>query len=279
MKQVRLYERPQEFAEMMVGHLSGSLGTQVRLREDEPLLLEFCMDSGQKEKTVISLHDPYHTYMAGGDLNTAVDYLNQVIRTSNFIHSNKDYGYLDANYIFPALRDERYVEGVSRDSAILSDAHLPGLRVVYLEIKDGVTKIISEALLEHNPKLKEEHIRKLAYANLKAAGWQQPQMSLTVPFRKSCTVEVFMDHPHPIEGQFFLKEWKRHMPSSFAIAFTNRMNMMMMHSTERIDSVERAKQLIDKTRFREMVKRSYYLMPSPVSQNIYWVHNGEARLL
>lgn len=280
MKQARLYETPEQFAEMMMGRLSEGLGACVAQRGEEPLLLEIQMDSGRpEEKAVISLHDVYHTYMASGDLNIAVEHLNNVIRTSNFTRSMQDRCILDTKYIYPAVRNERYVEEAGGEYEFLSDAFLPGLRIVYLEIKDEITKIINKSLLEQNPVLNEENVRTLAFANLKAAGWQKPRMRLKVPFRMSCTVDVYMEHPHPIECQFLLPAWKRHMPTHCVIAFTNRMTMMVMHSTERMDTLERAMRLVEKTRFRDVVKRSVHFMPGPVSPNIYWVHNGAAQLM
>ncbi|MDG0792976.1 hypothetical protein OMP38_20470 [Cohnella ginsengisoli] len=63
MKQARLYDQPEQFAEMMKRHLAASLQIDVRLTEGEPLLLEMDDKIG---KSQVSLHDTYRTYMAGG---------------------------------------------------------------------------------------------------------------------------------------------------------------------------------------------------------------------
>lgn len=282
MRAARLYDAPEQFAEMMMMHLGESLSVQVENTVEEPLLLMINLDPNDPaNKVQVSLHNTYQTYMASGDMNAAVDNLNDTIRLTNYMQTKKDeIVKLDSAYIYPAIRDERYVEEAGRDVKFISDPYLPGLRVIYLEIKDECSKIISEASLEHNPRLTVEKIKHLAYRNLRTAGWQSPRLSLEVPLRPSCTVEVFMDNSHPIECQFLLPEMaKRNMPSSCLIAFTNRKYAMMMYSTEQMDTMAQARRLADKSKFREVVKRSFYIMPNPVSEQIYWIKDGEAKLL
>jgi len=282
MRSVRLYDNPEHFAEMMMRQLSESLNVVVRQREGEPLLLDVELNPDDPNETAqISLHNTYRTYRVGGDLNAAVDYLNNIVRTSNYLRSKKgDVRKLDSAYIFPAIRDERYVDEAGIDSPFLSEAYLPGLRVIFLEIKDGCSKIVNRSVLESNPRLTEEKVRRLAYRNLRAAGWQPSRLSLESPFRKSCIVEVFLDNPHPIECQFLLPELSiSHMPDNCVIAYTNRKCTMLMHSRERMETMAQARRLVDRSRFREVVKRSYYLMPSPVSLQLYWINNGKAELL
>ncbi|WP_217598097.1 hypothetical protein, partial [Cohnella sp. GbtcB17] len=74
-----MYDQPEQFAEMMKRHLAGSLQIEVRMTEGEPLLLEMDDKIGEAQ---VSLHNTYQTYMAGGDLNAAVDYLNDIVRRS-----------------------------------------------------------------------------------------------------------------------------------------------------------------------------------------------------
>jgi hypothetical protein len=281
MRPVRLYDAPEQFAEMMMKHLSESMNVPVRMLE-EPLLLEINLDPNDpKELVRVSLHNTFRTYMAGGDMNTAIDYLNNMIRCTDFVRMKKgEVVKLDAAYIYPAIRDERYVKEAGKDVHFISDAYLPGLNVIYLEIKDGCTKIITEASLESNPRLTVEKVKHLAYRNLRAAGWQSSRLSLKSPFRESCSIEVYMDNSHPIECQFLLPEMARYnLPQSCLVAYTNRMTAMIMHSNERMETLSQVMRLAEKSKFRDVVKQSCLLKPNPVSEQIYWINKGEAKLL
>lgn len=201
MKQARLYDQPEQFAEMMKRHLAASLQIDVRLTEGEPLLLEMDDKIG---KSQVSLHDTYRTYMAGGDLNAAVDYLNDIVRSSKIAGEKKDeVAILDPDYIYPALRDEAYAEATRKQAGGLSAERLPGLREMYLEIKDELTKVITAGMLELNPDLREDELRKIAYRNLRRAGWQEPRMRLPT-LLDSCRLEVYMHDTHPAECQFWI---------------------------------------------------------------------------
>ncbi len=281
MRPARLYDAPEQFAEMMMKHLSESMNVLVR-KTEEPLLLEINLNpSDPKEKIQVSLHNTFRTYMVSGDMNTAVDYLNNTIRCTDLVRTKKsDVAKLDSAYIFPAIRDKRYVEEAGRESKFVSEAYLPGLNVIYLEIKDSCSKIITEASLEYNPRLTEERVKHLAYRNLRAAGWQSSRLTVQSPFRKSCYIEIFMDNSHPIECQFLLPEMAtRNLPKSCLIAYTNRKTAMIMHSDERMETLSQVMCLADKARFRDVVKRSCLFMPNPVSEQIYWINYGEAKLL
>ncbi|MCD9020241.1 DUF1444 family protein [Cohnella silvisoli] len=281
MRPVRLYDELVQFAEMMMRHLSESMDVTVRQKEEEPLLLEISLKpNNPEEKVQVSLHNTFRTYMAGGDLNAAVDYLNSIIRCSQLVRTKSDVAKLDPAYIFPAIRDERYVKEAAENSPFLSEEYLPGLRVIYIEIKDSCSKIVNEAILSHNPRLTVERVKRLAYRNLRSAGWQPSRLSLQSPFHKSCYVEVFMDNSHPVECQFLLPDMaSRNLPRNCVIAYTNRKNALMMRSEERMETIAQALRLVEKSRFRDVVKRSCNLLPSPVSERIYWISNGEARLL
>ncbi|RIX60096.1 hypothetical protein D3P08_00440 [Paenibacillus nanensis] len=278
MNAVRLYDTPEQFAEMMVNQLRSSMGALVKQTEGEALLLKVSLDAGKpEEELTISLHDTYRSYMASGDLNAAVDYLNQIVKTSSYMQRyQEEMCKLDASYLFPAVRDERYVTEAGRDMEFLSDPFLPGLRIIYLEIKGGVTKIVNKSMLERNPRLSEEKMRRLAYRNLRAAGWQKPRISLTSPFCKSCTIEIYSEPPHPIDYQFSMPEWRSlYLPDNYVIAYTNRQYMMLLRSYEPMDSEAQVKRLVQKSKFSEIVKRSFHVMPNPVSVNMYWVHKGK----
>jgi hypothetical protein len=83
MQQVRLYESPQEFAEMMIRHLSDSLQVHIQQVEGEPLLLEVAIDDNTNNgKLQVSLHNTFQTYKVTGDLNAAIDYLNGIIASA-----------------------------------------------------------------------------------------------------------------------------------------------------------------------------------------------------
>ncbi len=278
---VRVYDTPEQFAEMMMRQLSESMNTKVSQDEKEPLLLDVQLDPVDPSKVVqISLHNTFLTYMNGGDLNSAIDYLNNIVRTSNSMHSNTEIMKLDSAYIYPAIRDEQYVLEAGRDAKLVSSPFLPGLRVIYLEIKNGCTKMIGESLLQCNPRFTEDKVKRLAYVNLKASGWYSANLNLTSPLRSSCTMDIYTDPPHPIDCQFSFQELaSQHMPNQYVIAYTNRLYTIVMRSTESMKTTEQAKRLVKKSRFDTIVKRSVNLLPNPVSDQIYLVSNGEYRLL
>ncbi|WP_271751592.1 hypothetical protein [Cohnella sp. JJ-181] len=277
MKQARLYDQPEQFAEMMKRQLEESLQIGVKMTEGEPLLLLIDDKIG---KAQISLHDTYRTYMAGGDLNAAVDYLNNIVRSSRIASEKKDeVAVLDPAYIYPALRDEAYAEAMRKQAGGLSAERLPGLREMYLEIKDGLTKVIGSDMLELNPGLSEERVRKLAYENLRRAGWQEPRMRLPT-LLDSCRLEVYMHDTHPAECQLLDPELNKHLSRNpYLVAFTNRKTVMVLRADEPMETLRQAQRLAEESGFRTMARRSVALMPSPVSDRVYWVRDGKAGLL
>ncbi len=282
MQQVRLYESPQEFAEMMIRHLSDSLQVHIQQVEGEPLLLEVAIDDNTNNgKLQVSLHNTFQTYKVTGDLNAAIDYLNGIIASAVGLRANKGMVKIDPSYIYPAIRERRYLDTVGNNMSIVSDEYLPGLSVIFLEIKDTYSKIISKELLKQHPRLTEEKVKQLAYHNLRSSGWTPSRMTMQSPFRASCYVEVYMDNPYPPECQFLLPEMSlTQMPSSsFLIAYTNRKTTVLLRSNERMDSLSEALRLAKKSRFKEVVNRSCRVMPNPVSDQIYWVNRREAKLL
>lgn len=91
MSTARLYETPEQFAEMMMKQLRESMQVSVRQEDGEPLLLDISLNPNDpKEKLQISLHNTYRTYRAGGDLNAAIDYLNNIIRTSHYMRATEN---------------------------------------------------------------------------------------------------------------------------------------------------------------------------------------------
>ncbi|MFC3799336.1 hypothetical protein [Cohnella sp. GCM10012308] len=277
MKQARLYDQPEQFAEMMKRQLAESLQIEVRMTEGEPLLLEMDDKIGTAQ---VSLHNTYRTYMAGGDLNAAIDYLNNIVRSSRLAAEKKDeINVLDPDYIYPALRDEGYAEASRKQAGGLSAERLPGLREMYLEIKDGLTKIVTTDLLELNPELPEDQLRTIAYRNLRREGWQQPQMRLPT-LLDSCWLEAYMHDTHPAECQFLDPELNKHLGRNpYLVAFTNRKTVMVLRADEAMETLRQAQRLAEESGFRMMARRSVALMPSPVSDRIYWVRNGKAGLL
>jgi len=279
MHAVRLYDSPEQFAEMMVRQITEGMGVVVRQQENEPLLLKISLDPNDPaDHSQVSLHNAYHTYRAGGDLNVAMDQLNGILSAMRMTSKKEEFFKLDAAYIFPAIREERYVEEAGHD--ILSEPYLPGLRVIFIEIKDECSKIVNESMLNHNPGLTADKAKRIAYQNLRRSGWQYPRLRLQCPTRNSCTVDVFMENPHPIECQFLLPEIStKRMPANCVIAFSNRQVALMLRSTERMVTEQQVLRLVEKSKFREVVKRSYHLMPNPVSEQLFWIAGGQARLL
>lgn len=89
-----------------------------------------------------------------------------------------------------------------------------------------------------------------------------------------------MDNAYPVECQFLQPELiGGHLPPNFLIAFPNRKYTLLMRSEERMDSMEKAARLARKARFDEAVRRNYRLMPDPVSDRIYWAHEGRFKQL
>ncbi|TJY39565.1 hypothetical protein E5161_18495 [Cohnella pontilimi] len=281
MPQARLYDNPQEFGEMIVQHLKSSLNLDVRQQEEEPLLLEIVYGPDKEDdRAVVSLHNTFQTYMRSGDFNTAIDYLNGVISCSNAMQNKEELLMIDTTCIYPALRDQKYVEEAAQGLELIVEENIPGLCTVFLEIKDGYSKLISQKMLEHHPRLNEEKVKRLGYRNLRSEGWTPSRMTLQSPFRPSCYVETFLDNPFPIECQFINPDMSRgHVPASFLIAFPTRRTVLLMRSEEKMDTLAQAKQLAKKSKFHEMVRRSYRVMPHPVSEHIYWSCNGEIQRL
>lgn len=282
MQPVRLYDQPQEFAEMMMRHLRESLNLEVRQDANEPLLLEIQYDKDNEEdKSRVSLHETFVTYMRTGDLNTAIDYLNGVLRCSTDIRDRQEEMLrLDPQFIYPVLRSKEYVEQAGLGSGPLAEESLPGLCMMFLEIKEGYSKIINQEMLNHHPRLTAERVKRLAYRNLRAEGWSYPNLNLQSPFHSSCWVDVYTDPPFPPECQFLYPEMARgHAADSYLIAFTNRKTTILMRAEDPMDTVDRAIRLVKKSRFADVVRRSYRVMPHPVSDRIYWCYKGEFRWL
>lgn len=281
MNAARLYDAPEEFAAMIMRQLEESLKARVRQREGESLSLEIEFISGKPPgKIHVNLHETYRLYRATGDLNAAVDYLNNIVRNSNYLSTADEIAKLDPAYIYPAIRDERYVEEAGSEISFISDEYLPGLRQIYLEIKGGCTKIVSQSLLKHNPGLTETEVRAQAVRNLQKGGWQQPSLSMQSPLRPSCIVDVYEANSFPLECQFLLPEWaKRRMPSHYVVAFTNRTCTVVMRSKEPMDTARQALKLVCASGFPAVVKANCNFFPYPVSDRIYWVHQGKGRLL
>lgn len=280
-KVARVYETPQEFAEMIRRRLEGELGIRFQSVDGNPLLLNL-MEEGSEDEVLgqISLHNTYQTYMNTGNLNAAIDYLNSIIQMIEETRDRLDeaVSHLDLVNVYPALREKAYVEATVSDT--ISEEALPGLAIVYLESKNGYSKIMNRTMLQANPRLTEEAVKQIAHDNLRTEGWTEPKLKLPNPLRKTCTVDVYTDNPIPIECQFLNSELIRtHMPNTYLIAFPNRETTLVMRTTEAMNTRKRAIELAKVSRFQDVVKQSYYTMPSPNSMNIYWYHAGKYQLL
>lgn len=281
MRQALLYEKPEDFAKMMASQLRETSGMNVESTAGEPLLLLMSPSGEPTEgKMHVSLHGAYQTYMAGGDLNDAIDHLNDIARTTAYMAEVKNEIRFDPAYLFPAIRDEEYVLESAKTCDSYSEPCLPGLRTIFLEIKDGVTKVAGNTLLRLQPHLTQERVRRLAYRNLNARGWMEPKLVLKSPALPSCTIEFFSDYDHPIDAQFLLPDLRRgNMPDNVVLAFTNRQTAVLMHSTEQMETAEQVMRLVRLSKFREVVRRSVHFLPYPVSDRMYWIRDGEALLL
>ncbi|MBO9606389.1 MAG: hypothetical protein J7639_10580 [Paenibacillaceae bacterium] len=281
MKAVRLYNTPEEFAEMMVQHLKESLKMSVRRKTEDPLLLEIGIDPNKPDHQVrVSLHDTYRLYRTSGDLNVTIDYLNDVVRTSRYMSGLEEGYQIDPAYLYPAIRDTRYVEEAGEEMPFVSDDYLPGLRQIYLEIKGGCSKIVTHSLLAANPHLTEAEVKRQAYRNLQKGGWQSPRLRLRSPLRSTCTVDVYLEPPFPMECQFLLAELvKNRMPSHYVIAFPNRQCTLVLRSKEPMETMLQAAELVRESGFDSIVHRNVHLYPYPVSGNMFLVRHGKARLL
>lgn len=278
MRQARLYNHPDEFAGMMMKHLSEALSVSVQQQEGEPLLLKAQING--EDIVHMSLHNVFRTYMNTGDLNTAIDYLNGMISSYSACQSEEEMLLLDTSRIFPALRERRYVEEAGHGMEILTDDSIEGMNVIFLELKEGYSKVVSKSLLAHHPRLTEEKVKRLAYKNLGYEGWTKPSMTLQSPTRRSCFVEVYNGDVFPIECQFLNADIARNrVVDSYLIAFTNRETTLLMRTTERMETRTEAARLAKKARFTDVVRRSHLVMPHPVSDRIYWSHHGRFQLL
>lgn len=281
MRKARLYDTPAEFAAMMMRQLGESLKMKVCQRAGEPLLLEIEPNPDKPEgKLHVSLHDAYRLYRATGDLNAAVDYLNDVVRNSLYVSTAEEITRLDPAYIYPVIRETRYVEEAGSEAPFLSDDYLPGLSRIYLEIKDGCSKIVSKSHMTYNPDLTEAKVRSIAVRNLQQGGWQPPCLSMESPLRSSCTVDVYGEPSFPMDCQFLLPEWATsRMPDYYVLAFTNRKCTLVMRSEEPMETAKQAITLIRESGFLSVVQNNCNFFPHPVSDRLYLVRRGKARLL
>lgn len=283
LRAVRLYGSEKEFADMMMRRLEEELNVKLRQDEEEPLLLfGRAADSDEGEdQFYISLHHAYQEYVHTGDLNSAVDFLNEYIQTAQEMMSQglDDWKRIDLSRVYPALRDRNYVELPGNDDC-LRDEVIPGIYVVYLEMFDRIGKLIHRPLLDEELGQTEEKIREAAYRNLHEAGWTGPKMSLPCPPRRSCTLDVYMDNEFPIEYQFLDDELaSANLPESCLLAFPNRNTSLVLCSWEPMRTAAQALKLAKESKFHELVTRSYYMMPYPNSLNIYWRRSGKVTLL
>lgn len=277
MQQVRLYDSPEAFTEMIIRQIKSCMNVRISQKEGDPLFLEIDIGSEQEsEMTQVSLHSTFVTYMRTGDLNGAVEYLNGIIHCSTELQNKAALESIDPACLYPALRDSLFVKEAARGMDLLAEEILPGLHVVYLELKQGYSKMINKSLLESQPRWTAERIRRVAYRNLKSEGWTPPNLSLPSPFRQSCTVDVFLDNPFPSECQLLVPElYEGHIPGCCVIAFPNRRTTLLMRSEERMETASEALRLVQKSRFNDVVRRSYRLMPHPVSERIYFSRKGK----
>jgi hypothetical protein len=280
MKEARLYDNPNEFAGMMIRHLSEALTATAQQVEDQPLLLKLSLQGRKDEEVQISLHSPYQTYMNTGDLNMAIDHLNGVISSSQACQNVQEATRIDLSCVYPALRDTRYVEEAGRDMDFITERSLPGLNIIYIEIHDNFSKIINRSLLDNQQNLTEERVKRIAFRNMRSEGWIKPNLSLPSPSEKSCVMDIYTDNHFPIECQFLNPDLvKENIPHSYLIAFTNRTTIVAMRSTEEMDTAVSARRLAKKSLFNEIVRRSYLVMPYPNSDRIYWMHKGTIQQL
>ncbi|MFC4775765.1 hypothetical protein ACFO9Q_03105 [Paenibacillus sp. GCM10023252] len=287
MRQALLYETPEQFAHMMMKHLEDGLGMQVKQKdgEGEPLLLEVIAVSGGTngahagpapgDGMVVSLHSTYQTYCHAGDLNLAINYLNGIISTVMYTSNHEEVMRIDSAYLFPDIRETEYVTEAGKDMEFVTEEPVPGLSVIFLEIKSVNNKIVNNSMLALNPRLTEERMKRLAYSNLRGQGWTKPSMQIPSPALPSCTIQAYVNERFPLSCQFLNQSWlKEHMSESFLIAFTNRKQTMVLRSAEAIETAEAAVRMAKHSKFDEIVRRTYRVMPQPVSEAIYWVHNG-----
>lgn len=277
MNQVRLFDNPEEFAEMMMKHLSDALKVTPKQDKKEPLLISFSL--GEEDEVVqISLHSAFQTYMNTGDLNLAIDHLNGIISGSQACRDKDEMIKLDLSCVYPTLRDSRYVTEAGK--ATISEKILPGLSMIFIEKKEGYSKMINQTLLDHQSNLTQERLKRVAFQNMRSEGWTKPSLSLPSPARESCVMDVYTDYYSPIECQFITPGWtKMHLPHSYLIAFTNRKTVVAMRSSEEMDTIELARELAVTSQYTEIVRRSHVVMPHPNSEHIYWLHKGKLRKL
>jgi|GEM_PF-2481433 len=280
-KVMRKYDTPRDFADRLVKKLQDSIAGVVRQEADDPLLLHILDDEQKGELFRISLHNAYQSYMNSGNLEVASHYVDNIIRTTQSAHRG---GYdevmlqLDLTHVYPVLRDRAYVERAGGD--VIYDDALPGMKMIYIESNEGFSKLVNRGALEFNPGVTEERVKWAAHHNLRSEGWISPKLSLPCPHKPSCTVDVYLDNPVPIECQFLIpRRSQLHMPDHYLISFPDRKTTLVMHTVEAMDTAEKAIRLAKESRFTDVVRRTFLVMGSPNSQNIYWSHRGEFTLL
>ncbi|WP_040951802.1 hypothetical protein [Gorillibacterium massiliense] len=250
----------------------------IKRKEKAPYLLDIQVNlRDPADKLQVSLRNMYRTYKSSEEMNMSMDDLNGIWHTAGMAQKEDKEWKPDLAYLFPAIREESYVYEAERDRELISDPFLPGLRVVFLDIQCESAKAVSRDMLRLYPELTEEKLKERAYRNLSLMGWQQPRLCLPSPTCKSCTIELFTDYRHPVECQFLMPDMAAdHMPNHSVIAYINRNYVLLLRSEEKMDSMQKVLRLIEKSGFREVVKRSVHHLPNPVSDRIYWICYGLA---
>ncbi len=280
LKQAGRHSTPEEFAEMIRRHLSQTLKIKMGRDGKDPLLLELELGGKGGGKSRISLHHAFRTYRNSGDWNTAVRYLNGIVDSAAACRNEREMAQIDLSCVYPALRAARFVEEAGKEADLIAEPGLPGLDKIYLELKPGFSKMMSRPLLGNQRHVTEEKLKEIASRNLQWKGWMRPNMTLSDTRRESCVFDVYLDPPYPVECQFLNSDLtKVHMPDTYLIAFPNRSTTLVMRSTEAMETAEAARESAKQAQFAALVRRSYSVMPHPVSDRMYWSHKGRIRLL
>ena len=279
MRAAPIYTNPIDFSRFMAGQLENSMQAKLVQSIEDPLRLEvtFHGHAPEEEKAVLHLHNVYDTYRKTGDLNAAIDFLNNMTEAMRYTKQiDPKRPTFNPDHIYPVLRPSRDIRRFKKDGYnIITYAEVPGMETVILERNVGFSTLINEEMLNANKQWDKQSLKRRAYQNMRSSGWKQPNLQLQHPFAEDCEVLVYLDPPVPVQCQLLLPDMTfGRLPEQFIAAFPNKETTLIMKCRERLDSMATVKRIVRDSQLRDVVDRSYRFMPYPLTRDLYWISNG-----
>jgi hypothetical protein len=199
----------------------------------------------------------------------------------DFRRTGEEIPRLNPNKLYPTLRPIADVKRMNRDGyGLLYDSEVPGMATVLVERQVGFTLLLSEEMLSKLPEWNKQTIREQAYRNLRKKGWRKPNLLLQSPACERSMMHIYLDTPIPIQCQLLLPDLTcKHLPRSFIAGFPNKETTIILSYQGMMETHEEVRQVAKISKVHELVERSYSVQPYPLSDRLYWIRNGEAKLI